>query len=245
MKNFKKMGFYSLALALAFTFSSCDEDDSDSEPDVENEDPSTETGTVTDSEGNTYSTVVIGNLEWMSENLRTSSAIGTVECYDEDSDNCGVYGNLYDFTAITQGEDPSNNRLQGICPDGWFLPRRDDFSDMVNFAGSGTYLPDDLKADSDLWFGSGAGNNETGFSALPGGRLNISDDGAGNLTYNFVDITQTASIWWIGHIDNTDQFFAGSFAIPAGGNQFSYGDMNSQSEVINNRATSCRCVKPV
>ena len=231
-------------LVLSLVFTSCDEDDSDDNgPDPE--EPTLETGTVTDAEGNTYATVVIGDLEWMSENLRTSSATGIVECYDEDDENCGVYGNLYDFTAITQGEAPATSRIQGLCPDGWFLPHRSDITDMINFAGSGTYLPDDLKADSDLWFGSGAGNNETGFSALPGGRLNISDLDSGTPVYNFVDITQAANFWWIGHIENVEQFYAGTFGIPAGGNTFSYGDMNAQSEVVDNRATSCRCVKPL
>lgn len=244
MKICKRFGYFIPMLVLPLTFTACDEDDSD-ENGPDTEEPTLETGTVTDAEGNTYATVVIGELEWMSENLRTSSATGITECYDEDDENCGIYGNLYDFTAITQGEAPSTSRIQGLCPDGWFLPHRNDITEMINFAGSGTYLPDDLKADSDLWFGSGAGNNETGFSALPGGRLNISDLDTGTPTYNFVDLTQSANFWWVGHVGNAEQFYAGTFSIPAGGNTFSYGDMNAQSEVIDNRAASCRCVKPI
>lgn len=247
MKFYERIGVYGLAIAMSFMFTACDEDDQDDGPTEETEDPTPNTGTVKDAEGNTYSTVVIGELEWMSENLRSSSAQGLVVCYDEEDENCGIYGNMYDLTAVTQGQAPSTSRVQGVCPDGWFIPRRDDYSFMVNNTAPGgvNWNSNQLKANSDLWFGSGAGNNESGFAALPGGRLNLVDDGAGGFTYSFFDLAQASHLWWVGHIENPNQFHAGTFTLSAGSNTISYGDMNAESTVLNNRAAPCRCVRPL
>ncbi len=84
---------------------------------------------VTDIDGNEYVTVIIGNQEWMAENLRvTRDADGnniSRRCYDNSPTNCELYGGLYTWNTVMNDEhfswsNPSG--VQGICPDGWHVP---------------------------------------------------------------------------------------------------------------------------
>lgn len=120
---------------------------------VENSDH--ETGTVTDSEGNTYKTVKIGNQWWMAENLKsTQYADGTViphvkensswallnndntdraYCFYDNDESLG-YGALYTFAAAVNGI-PHNgiNYVQGVCPDGWHVPNDTEWIELENY----------------------------------------------------------------------------------------------------------------
>ncbi len=90
-----------------------------SEPDPAN---SSDTGTVTDFEGNEYSTVKIGDQWWMAENLKTSrSTDGTplegVYAYGDDESVVTEYGRLYEYDAAV-----------GAAPVGWHLPSDDEWA---------------------------------------------------------------------------------------------------------------------
>jgi uncharacterized protein (TIGR02145 family) len=89
--------------------------------------------TVTDIDGNVYSTVVIGTQEWMQENLKTThykngvaiptglsdaqwqaTNSGAYAIYNDSAINNTIYGKLYNWYAVA---DPN-----GLCPIGWHEP---------------------------------------------------------------------------------------------------------------------------
>ncbi len=104
------------------------------------------TGSVTDIEGNTYSTVFIAGTEWMAENLRTVTfRDGTpvprgdrgsgmpaydvylhehVEGIDSEEEMVALYGKHYNWHAVT---DPA-----GICPEGWEVPGDADWHALID-----------------------------------------------------------------------------------------------------------------
>ena len=95
---------------------------------------------ITDIDGNEYYTVIIGDQEWMAENLRvTRDADGNDinrYCYDDDEANCELYGGLYTWHTVMNGESSSNNNpsgVQGICPTGWHVPSDAEWDELIEF----------------------------------------------------------------------------------------------------------------
>jgi uncharacterized protein (TIGR02145 family) len=136
-------------------------------------------GTFTDArDGKTYKTVIIGNQTWMAENLAYKATKGCW-AYDDNEANVAKYGYLYNWeTAKT------------VCPVGWHLPSEAEFIAMIQHLGGKKEAPaklksatgwavrvenDSLTAKQNAWqaknciVADGNGNNESGFSALPGG----------------------------------------------------------------------------
>ena len=149
---------------------------------------------VTDIDGNEYATVIIGNYEWMAENLKTTRYnIGTdipnitgngdwmglitgAYCwYDNDESTYkDTYGALYNWYAVATGN---------LCPAGWRVPTDDEWKNLEGTVDSQYDVGDPvwdgegwrgydtgtkLKATSG-WNSGGNGTNDFGFSALPGG----------------------------------------------------------------------------
>jgi len=94
--------------------------------------------------GQTYKTIVIGNQTWMAENLNYN--VKGSRCYDNDPANCDIYGRLYDwYTAMALlhnsclYDDSCTSQIstkhRGICPEGWHIPRSEDWSDLIDFVG--------------------------------------------------------------------------------------------------------------
>jgi uncharacterized protein (TIGR02145 family) len=138
------------------------------------------TGTFTDTRDNkTYKAVKIGNQTWMAENLNFQPSTGNSWCYDKRTENCNIYGRLYDWNTAMGGKASSNNvpsGVQGVCPSGWHLPFADEWDRLAESVGGqkdnyGMYYSTGkaLKATSG-WNGGGNGTDTYGFSALPGGR---------------------------------------------------------------------------
>jgi len=125
-------------------------------------------------DGKTYLAVEIGGLAWMTENLNYKTANGNDWCYDNEPSNCAIYGRLYDWaTAMninisynSKELNVSDVKYQGVCPDGWHLPSRQEWIDLVISAGESNAATK-LKATSG-WFENGT--DDYGFSALPGGE---------------------------------------------------------------------------
>jgi uncharacterized protein (TIGR02145 family) len=82
-------------------------------------------------DGQSYNTVQIGSQCWMAENLNYGVRInagtdmldnGIVEkyCYDDDPNNCDLYGGIYQWDEIMNHTILEGYR--GICPEGWHVP---------------------------------------------------------------------------------------------------------------------------
>ena len=140
-------------------------------------------GTLTDDrDGQTYKTVKIGNQVWMAENLNyaylggsknlddSPSLDSTSFCYENDPANCDTYGRLYlwsaamDSAGIISGS-PNHcgyNKkctpswpVRGVCPDGWHLPEKTEWEELIKTAGG-------LTSSKALKSRSGWKNNENG-----------------------------------------------------------------------------------
>ncbi len=124
--------------------------------------------------GKIYNTVLIGIQCWFKENLNIGNRIsvnqnasnnGIIEkyCYDDDENNCNIYGGLYQWQEamaynITEG-------TKGICPTGWHLPTKAEFETLTSIVKSDG---NSLKAVTQ-GYGAGEGTNTSGFSALLAG----------------------------------------------------------------------------
>ena len=153
-------------------------------------------GSVTDIDGNTYTTIEIGTQVWMMENLKTTKyrngdvipnvtddvswagqSSGAYCNFDNNVNNVADYGRLYNWYAV----DDSRN----IAPAGWHVPTTEEWRTLVNYVGGGTnyYAGGKLKeAGYAHWdpytYTSGLeGNNSSGFTALGGGERTIYSTG--------------------------------------------------------------------
>jgi uncharacterized protein (TIGR02145 family) len=138
--------------------------------------------TITDIDGNVYHSIVVGNQEWMIENLKTTKySDGTaIQNVIDDSmwkglksgaycyyNNDGVkYNKLYNWYAVTNSKN--------ICPAGWHVPTNDEWIILGSYLGGNTLAGGKLKEiGTSHWETPNAGaTNETGFTSLPSGFRN-------------------------------------------------------------------------
>lgn len=157
--------------------------------------------TVSDIDGNVYNTVQIGAQCWMNENLRvtryadnTEIPVGGNGGYDTpyryvpgNESNVAAYGYLYNWPAVMRGAASSGNGLQGVCPNGWYMPSNEDWLQLFNYVGGidenvcngdSSHIAKALAA-AIGWENSGTPcapgndlfmNNVSGFAASPAGR---------------------------------------------------------------------------
>ena len=105
-----------------------------------------------------YNTVVIKDRCWTKENMLYEPTAGYTMCYGGESTNCEIYGRLYDYEAASLA-----------CPSGWRLPTSDEFVELQEYSGEDMYDAGAWFKAANGWTGEN-GNDELGFSALPGGR---------------------------------------------------------------------------
>lgn len=131
------------------------------------------------------------NLNY-SDSVTTPSLKGRSWCYDNVAANCNVTGRLYTWAAAIDSVKLANDKenpqtcgdghvcyptmcgkemgcyqplmLQGVCPDGWHLPRRDEWDMLMKEAGGTNGL--DLISQTG-WYCDG--NNALGLSVIPSG----------------------------------------------------------------------------
>jgi len=174
MKNTAVAVFMPVLIAGFFILTCCDK-----------KGPEPESSTVTDYDGNVYSTVQIFNRVWMAENLRTTRLNnGTMITLVSDSWNWDfldepkrcyynnegelyrdVYGPLYNFYAVKTGK---------LCPAGWHVPTRDEWGTLIGYLGGYSAAGGKLKEPGTIhWTDPNTGaDNSSGFTALPGGYRN-------------------------------------------------------------------------
>ncbi|MEN8193597.1 MAG: FISUMP domain-containing protein [Bacteroidota bacterium] len=127
--------------------------------------------------GHRYKTVQIGDQCWLKENLNigtmiTSNGVGDHQtdngilekyCYNNNEENCDIYGGLYQWKEAVQYIDTEG--AQGICPEGWHLPTFLEIHELMETVGDSGNT---LKA-LGQGIGDGTGTNTSGFSALLAG----------------------------------------------------------------------------
>jgi uncharacterized protein (TIGR02145 family) len=173
----------------------------------------TYTGVVTDIDGNQYYTVTIGSQVWMASNLKvthyrngnpitfaTSSTwqtttTGKYGYYDDDFSNSEVYGNFYDWLAITDS--------RKISPVGWHVPSNNEWLTLENYLGGSDVAGGKMKVPGYVYWSyyNTGSTNSSGFSALGGGRRNY--DGTD-------DYIKTWACFWSSSIGNPPNYTSGN-----------------------------------
>jgi uncharacterized protein (TIGR02145 family) len=109
--------------------------------------------------------------------LQTQNGIIEKYCYDNDTNNCNLYGGLYYWNEMMQYT--LTEGAQGICPDGWHIPSDAEWKTLEMELGMsqsqadgyyyrGTDEGKKMKATS-MWANGGNGTNSSGFTGYPGG----------------------------------------------------------------------------
>jgi uncharacterized protein (TIGR02145 family) len=205
---------------------------------------------VTDIEGNSYRTVIIGQQEWMAENLRTTqfsggTAIRLLTTYNEvlanrgpaytwpdlDVDKFNIYGPLY-HASVAVG--PSI-----ICPAGWSIPSSDDVHALASYLGKTehrkSFTRDNdnliggmLKSTSELWNSPNVhATDRFGFSAEPAGWISPFTQGnSGAWSPFWIRVSETGA--------------AGYFGVSANNGGFQVSTIGDYSTGI---AASIRCIR--
>lgn len=138
-------------------------------------------GNVTDIQGNIYKTIIIGEQEWMGENLKATKFNNGTDIpnvtdmtdwvristpayawYNNDISNKETYGALYNWYTVNAGN---------LCPDGWRVPTDADWIILTDFLGENSVAGGKLKATGNKYWNTQNkdATNESSFSALPGG----------------------------------------------------------------------------
>lgn len=172
---------------------------------------------VSDVDGNTYGSVVIGNHVWMSENLRTTrfndgspilletdhaawcSLTTPAYCwYNNDAGNKDIYGALYNWHTVYTHK---------LCPKGWHVPSQEEWSILVEYLGGSQVAGGKLKEQGTThWLVKNEGaTDEAGFRAVPGGYRSYQTSGA-----PFFGLYNSSQFWIDGELSpDGNSYFAG------------------------------------
>lgn len=194
---------------------------------------------ITDSEGNSYKTVRIGDQIWMAEDLRSTkyndgtpivhvtknSSWGDLTngayCWYENTEwYKNDYGALYNWYAV------ESNKL---CPAGWKVPDEQDWWRLIIFLGgkkvAGTFLKED---DPRYWRGSSSAmKNLSGFSARGGGFRNEK---------GFYQVREYG-YWWVLNTSDLNNNFVEAFKLVFSDSKVDF------TPIRKNTGVSVRCLR--
>lgn len=131
-----------------------------------------------------YEVVQIGDLVWLKQNLNFDSPLS--ECYENDENNCTVYGKMYPYSEI-----------HNICNlgKGWRVPTIKDWEKLKKVMRSKKFdsiiLQDNWKTDEAI-----NGTNELNLSILAAGRKDRN---------TFSELGISSSFWLDAPIDKKNQ----------------------------------------
>jgi uncharacterized protein (TIGR02145 family) len=172
--------------------------------------------TVSDFEGNEYSTVPIGEQCWLGENLKstyfadgTSITYGATAgditgnitskywfVYNDEETKRDTFGLLYTWATAMNSLASTNanpSGIQGICPNGWHLPSNSEWTQLVIFLGGTGAAGGKMKETGTLhWESPNVASNSSKFTALAAG-LRYADGSFGELKFHSLFHTATES----------------------------------------------------
>ncbi len=144
-------------------------------------------GILKDIDGNIYKTIKIGSQVWMAENLKNThfsngdeipttnpptkeiwgespATYQWIYIYGGEEYNLKTYGRLYTWFTVAD--------TRGLCPSGWHVPSKVEWTELINYLGGITVAGGKLKETGIIhWSDPNTGaTNESGFTALPGGH---------------------------------------------------------------------------
>jgi uncharacterized protein (TIGR02145 family) len=107
---------------------------------------------VTDINSNTYDMILVGTSCWTKQNMKNVLyADGTTPIpfakgyyapdYPDSTANIAIFGRLYSwYSAVnvpegstTEPERTSLDHIQGICPDGWYMPENEHYQEIMAY----------------------------------------------------------------------------------------------------------------
>jgi len=230
INNMRKtlLGFIAIGL---FVFVGCKKDNESSNQLTSNDKP-------IDADGNVYKSVIIGEQEWMAENLRTTkysdgTVIPNVESntqwenlhtgawsqYENDSQYDSIYGKLYNFYAVNKGN---------LCPTGWHVPSDEEWIELTDFLATNGHSGSEalaLKSTSG-WIDDGNGTDDYGWNGLPGGYRDIEGP--------FSDVGESGNWWSSSQEDGFNAWYRGLY---------NYDDKVDIYGCVKQYGFSVRCVR--
>ncbi|MFH1120221.1 MAG: CARDB domain-containing protein [Bacteroidota bacterium] len=193
---------------------------------------------VTDIDGNVYTSVILGNQEWLVQNLKTthfangelipnitdntqwgSLTSSAWTWYNNSSQFENPYGKLYNWYSVADA--------QHLCPTGWHVPTDQEWTILTDYLGGLTVADEKLKeAGTAHWPDPNNGTNASGFTGVPGGNRSY----LGHFSY----LGQRAC-WWSSTENN---------AVTAWGRVLGYDYTNATTGYFyKNNGYSVRCLK--
>ena len=118
-----------------------------------------------------------------------ASAVDSAAIFSDDGKGCGLFQYICNL----------NTQVRGICPEGWRLPKDEDWNTLFETVGGVDIAGKKLKS-SVGWILGGNGTDDYGFSAVPSGPLAPTPISAGDMRFN--------TGFWSGGPDRLGVFFS-------------------------------------